>query len=282
MNDYPFAGVRVVTLAPNLPGPAAAQRMVRLGASVVKVEPPAGDPVAQYAPDYYRELAAGQDVRTIDIRSEDGHRDLASLLAEADLLITSSRPRSLVKLGLAWEDLHVTHPRLCQIAIVGYPGDQVDRAGHDLTYQAEAGTLTPPQLPSIPMADLAGAERVVGDAAALLFCAARTGEGSYREVSLSQVVEDFSASVSHGLSGPGTVLGGEFPGYGLYRASDGWLALAALEPHFLTRLGELLGVDPMDRGDLERVFAGHPVEDWVQWAEDHDVPLTEVKKAGVQ
>ncbi|WP_297007267.1 CoA transferase, partial [uncultured Corynebacterium sp.] len=230
MTEQPLTGIRVVTLAPNLPGPAAAQRMVRLGASVVKIEPPAGDPLAEYSPSYHRALAAGQEIRALDLRGEDGRRELDGLLADADLLITSSRPRSLAKLGLSWDDLHAAHPHLCQVAVVGYPGRDVDRAGHDLTYQAEAGTLIPPQLPSIPVADLAGAERVVGDAAALLLQTARTGTGGYREVSLAQVVEDFSASVRYGLSGPGTVLGGAFPGYGLYRAADGWLALATLEP----------------------------------------------------
>ncbi|WP_414120264.1 CoA transferase [Corynebacterium nuruki] len=278
--DAPLSGVRVVTLAPNLPGPAAAHRLVELGATVTKIEPPAGDPVATFAPGYHRWLAAGQEIRTLDLKTTAGRDDLAALLTDADLLITSSRPRALAALGLAWDSLHATYPRLCQVAVVGHPGADADRPGHDLTYQAEAGTLLPPEQPTIPMlpvADLLGAERVVGDAAALLVRAARTGDGGYREVSLAQGIDDAAHAVTSGLAGPGALLGGALPTYGLYRAADGWIALAALEPHFVARLGEELGVDPMDRTALEQVFADRTVAAWAAWAGEHDLPLSAVR-----
>lgn len=272
----PLTGVRVVTLAPNLPGPAAAHRLVTLGARVTKVESPSGDPLATAAPAYYRELATGQGVVTLDLRTDDGQARLATLLADADLLVTSSRPRSLAGLGLAWPDLHARFPRLCQVAVIGRTGADADLPGHDLTYQAQAGTLTPPQLPVLPVADLAGAERVVGEALALLLQAARTGEGAFREVSLAQVVADFAACVRHGLTGPGTPLGGGLPTYGIYRARQGWVALAALEPHFVARLAEATGVDPMDGDALSSLFAGRTARQWAVWAAAVDVPLVEV------
>ena len=92
LTDAPLSGVRVVTLAPNLPGPAAAHRLVQLGATVTKVESPAGDPLALAAPAYYRVLADGQDVRTLDLKTREGRGVLDTLLAGADLLLTSSRP----------------------------------------------------------------------------------------------------------------------------------------------------------------------------------------------
>lgn len=275
----PLTGVRVVTLAPNLPGPAAARRLVDLGATVVKVESPAGDPLATAVPAYYRELAAGQEIRTLDLRSEVGRAELTGLLEDADLLLTSSRPRSLAGLGLGWPQLHDRHPRLCQVAVVGHAGDDADRPGHDLTYQAEAGILTPPHLPLVPLADLAGAERVVGDAAALLYQASRRGRGEFREVSLAAVVEDFSASLRHGLTGSGAVLGGALPTYGLYRSADGVVAVAALEPQFITRLAEGLGVDPMDRGAMETAFAQRTGAQWQRWAVEMDLPLVMVREA---
>lgn len=273
----PLTGVRAVTLAPNIPGPAAARRLVQLGATVTKIEPPAGDPVATYAPGYHRWLAEGQEIRTLDLKTDGGRRDLAALLTEADLLVTSSRPRALAKLGLAWDDLHTRYPRLCQVAVVGYPGTGVDRPGHDLTYQAEAGTLDPPHLPTLPVADLLGAERVVGDAVALLYRAARAGDGGYREVPLAAGIEDAAHAVNSGLSGPGALLGGALPAYGLYRAADGWIALAALEPHFAAGLADGLGVDPTDRTALEQVFATRGVAEWSAWAGDHDLPLVAVR-----
>lgn len=272
----PLTGVRVVTLAPNLPGPVAAHRLAGLGAGVVKVESPAGDPLAAAAPAYHRELAAGQEVVTLDLRTDAGRDRLGDLLADADLLLTSSRPRSLAALGLSWPEVHRRFPRLCQVAVVGHAGADADRPGHDLTYQAEAGTLVPPQLPVLPVADLAGAERVVGDALALLLQTARTGEGDYREVALAQVVADAAACVRHGLTGPGTVLGGGLPTYGIYRAAEGWVALAALEPHFTDRLAKETGVDPWDGDALSSLFAGRTARQWARWAAAVDVPLVEV------
>ncbi len=278
--ESPLSGVRVVTLAPNLPGPVAAHRLVRLGATVTKVESPAGDPLAFASPDYYRLLAVGQEVRTLDLKDAAGRDALENLLADADLLITSSRPRALEKLGLAWKELHTRHPLLSQVAVVGHAGAGADRPGHDLTYQAEAGTLAPPTMPVIPVADLAGAERVVGDATALLFQASRTGTGGYREVALAEVVEDAATSVRTGLCGPGTPLGGGLPTYGIYRAADdGWIALAAIEPHFIVRLGEELGVDPMDRGALAEAFLRRSRDAWARWAAERDLPLVTVRQA---
>ena len=58
----PLSGMRVVNLAVNLPGPAAARRLAGMGATVVKVEPPSGDPMAQYNDSWYRDMAAGHHV----------------------------------------------------------------------------------------------------------------------------------------------------------------------------------------------------------------------------
>lgn len=132
--EPPLEDLRVVSLALNLPGPAAAARLVALGAQVTKVEPPAGDFLAEAAPAYYAELAAGQRVVTIDLKTTAGLAELAGLLDEADLLLTSSRPAALARLGLDWASVHARWPRLCQVAIVGHAGAEADVPGHDLTY----------------------------------------------------------------------------------------------------------------------------------------------------
>ena len=78
-----LSGVFVVTIAINLPGPAAARRLVGLGASVTKIEPPGGDPMASYHARWYPSLAAGQEVRQIDLKSPAGLADLDALRASA-------------------------------------------------------------------------------------------------------------------------------------------------------------------------------------------------------
>lgn len=282
--DSLLAGIRTVSLAVNLPGPVAASRFTSLGAHVTKVEPPSGDPLRIIAPDWYEELARGQDARVLDLKDEGARSELEELLAQTDLLLTSSRPGALTRLGLCWADLSARLPRLCQVAIVGYPALDDNLAGHDLTYQAAAGTLSPPMMPTVPIADLAGAERAVSERAVSEGLAAilhrdATGTATYREVALSEVCQDLSQPVRCGTSTPDGVLGGALPTYGIYDTASGYVALAALEPHFWQRVVQLLKVSD-SREELETVFLTRTATDWEEWARAHDLPLSAVRSPG--
>ena len=272
----PLAGVSVVTIAVNLPGPAAAARFVELGASVVKVEPPTGDLLAWAVPTYYIELVADQEVRVLDLKTDAGRRELEVLLADADLLLSSHRTSALERLGLGWAAVHARHPRLSQVAIVGHRAPRDDVPGHDLTYQADLGLLTPPVPPLVPLADLSGAERAVSAGLAALVRRAATGEASYVQVPLDEAAAVMAGPLRHGMSGPGTLLGGAVPGYGLYRSSDGWLAVAALEPHFLRRLTEALEVTGT-ADELAAAFGTRTSAQWQEWAAQRDIPIVAVR-----
>src|SRR5438094_137949 len=143
----PAEGVRVLSLAVNLPGPVAVAQLRRLGAAVVKIEPPAGDPLARARPQWYELLHRGQTVLSLDLKANDGRKQLGHWLGQSDLLVTATRTAALRRLGLDWASLHARDPRLCQVAIVGYPPPNQDVPGHDLTYQARAGLVEPPRLP---------------------------------------------------------------------------------------------------------------------------------------
>ena len=143
----PLHDFQVLTLALNVPGPIAAARLVGLGASVIKIEPPSGDPLAQVCPDWYQALIRHQEIIPLDLKSSDNRSRLEQLLKTCDLLLTASRPGTLARLNLDWPTLHQRNPRLSQVAIVGFPGQQADLPGHDLTYQARLGLLAPPALP---------------------------------------------------------------------------------------------------------------------------------------
>ncbi len=272
----PLDGVRVLSLAVNLPGPAAAARLRTLGARVTKVEPTSGDPLALHAPAYYDRLTAGQEVVTLDLKAPAELEQLWLLLADTDLLVTSSRPSALARLGLDWETLHARCPQLCQVAIVGHPGADAEIAGHDLTYQATVGTLRPPELPTVLVADLAGAERAVADGLAALVQRAHTGMGHHREVALSDVAGDLAQPVLQGMTAPGGILGGALPTYRIYAAATGFVAVAALEAHFAKRLVEALGVGASG-AELERAFAQRTAEEWQAWAYQHDLPIAAVR-----
>ena len=303
-------GVNVLSLAPNLPGPIAARRLAEMGAKVTKIEGPTGDLMAQAAPKYYEWLCTGQDVVQLNLKEEADRGQLKELLSTCDVLITSSRPAALARLGLSWEELHAAYPRLCQVAIVGHSGDDADLAGHDLTYQAHAGTLLPPAMPTVPVADLAGAELAVQAALALLLgrnagegsagqgaggqgaesqgaeergnCAA--GGGGYHEVALADAAEAFAMPAQFGLSAPGGLLGGALPGYRIYEAAPAGgapthVAFAALEPHFMARAMQLLGVDGTEE-QFAAAFRAKTAAEWEAWGIEQDVPIAEVRGAG--
>ena len=270
-------GTRLVTLAQNVPGPAAASRLQDFGASVVKIEPPNGDPLASANSAWYGALIAGQEVVRLDLKDAPDRARLDEYLAEADVLLTSSRPSSLARLGLGPEELHGKYPRLCYVSITGYPAPHEDAPGHDLTYLAKCGLLSPPDMPRTLLADLGGAERAVSATLALLLERTRSREGAYAEVALSEAAAFFAGPLRYGITKPGALLGGGFPGYDLYEAREGWIAIAALEAHFWKRLLLELDLEDATREDLEEAFVQKTAKEWEQWAKARDLPLAALR-----
>ena len=152
----PLKGVRILSLALNLPGPAALMRCRQLGARCVKLEPPGGDPMSRYSEPAYAQLHEGIKLLTADLKTEAGQKALQRELAKTDVLLTSFRPSALAKLGLNWKSLHRLYPALSLIAIVGSPGERAEEPGHDLTYLAENGLVTGLDLPATLYADMGG------------------------------------------------------------------------------------------------------------------------------
>jgi crotonobetainyl-CoA:carnitine CoA-transferase CaiB-like acyl-CoA transferase len=274
----PLEGVRVLSIAINLPGPAAVARLASWGAGVTTVLPPSGDPMEHYASAYFDELHEGQSIERVDLKSDEGRAHIDELLAGTDIFLTSSRPSALQRLGLDHATVSGRHTQVCQVDIVGHPGDSAETAGHDLTYQAGTGLIRNGSMPATTVVDLAGAERAAAEAAAALVERSRTGRGSRREVALSDLAHAMARPVVHGLTVPGGLLGGGLPVYDVYAVSDGHIALAALEPHFTTRLLTELGVEREDlsRERLAEVFISRTAADWQQWANERDIPLAAV------
>src|SRR5215207_2711650 len=277
-NTKPLRGTQVLTLAVNVPGPAAAARLRGLGATVVKVEPPEGDPLAQANPDWYEALTSGQEVIRLDLKDTGERARLDELLAENDLLLTATRPAALMRLGLEWSELHARHPRLSQTAIVGYPAPEDNVPGHDLTYLAGLGLLTPPDLPRTLLADLAGAERAVSASLALLL-RRELGLGTgYVQVPLAEAAAFFAEPLRYGITAPGGKLGGGVPNYNLYRTREGWISVAALEPHFWQKLLDELGLQTADREELASLFLSRTAQEWQSWAAERDLPIAAVRE----
>ncbi len=272
-----LAGVVVVSLAINLPGPLTAARLSKLGAQVTTVLPPSGDPLQLYQPEWFADLHAGHDLVTLDLKSTDGISELDALLAQADLLITSSRPSSLARLGLDPDGISNKHPRLCQLAIVGESGVKAENPGHDLTYQAINALVIPPAMPITLIADMAGSERATQIALAALLHRERTGEATHQQVALADVTYDMAEPNRRGLTKPGGGLGGGLGLYGIYETKEGWIALAAIEPHFAQRIMSELNIDASAEA-FAKVFSTKTAIQWEHWAKERDIPLVVVSQ----
>jgi len=263
-------GIRVVTIAQNLPGPLAVARLRQAGASVVKIEPPSGDPFLTLSAAWHAELHEGIAIERLDLKSEAGHARIMALLDDVVLLVTSQRPSTLERLGLDADTLRPRFARLRMLRIVGSVHDP-EHAGHDLTYQAQAG-LVGDDTPRTLAADVMGSERAFAAALMLL----RLPPGSTMDVGLVESLDALIASLRHGLTVPSGTLGGGAPRYRVYETTSGRIAVAALESHFEARLFEQLELprtaDPSSRF-LERSAA-----EWEAWAREHDLPIVAVKE----
>jgi alpha-methylacyl-CoA racemase len=268
-------GTLVVDLSRYLPGAFASSELRRLGARVVRVEQPGGDPMRGTSPAWHDRLNAGKESVLCELPRE---RDFAhALLARADVVIESFRPGVAERLGVGAGDAP-ERAVYCSITGFGIGGPHEQRAGHDLNYLGWAGVLadTAPGLPPVPVADLAaGALGAVTEILAALLRRERTGEGSRIVVSMTHG--------AHALAARAPVLTQGFACYSMYATSDGRrLTVAALEPRFFARLCELLGKPELAKRQyspeqaelsdaLARVFAQRTLEDWLRVVDGEDV-----------
>lgn len=266
-SGQPLAGLRTVCLAANLPGPLAAAHLHRLGMATIRIEPPTGDQLARLAAGWYAEINEGATIVRLDLKTPAGRDACAEYLRAADVLITSHRRASLIRLGISAASLTAVNPELCWVEIVG-DIDAPDKPGHDLTYQADLGLLTDGQMPRFLVADLAGAHVAVTAATALLAGRERGCPERHTVVGLRQAAAEFAAPIRHGLTAAGGPLSGSLPRYRVYRLADGYVACAALEPRFEHALSALAG-----DADLTRFFAGLTVGECRRLADTHDLPL---------
>ena len=273
----PLKNINIVTLAVNVPGPLAAKRWLELGATVIKIEPPEGDPLDIYCPDWYQEINTGQQIERLNLKTEEGKDALAKLLVSADLLLTAQRPNALDRLGLGWSELHLKYPQLNHLAIVGFPTPNENEAGHDLTYQASFGLLSPPNMPKTLMADMAGAERAALEGLALIMSSKADLKGQQKLVTLYDAAEYMAQPIKYGLTTENALLSGKEAEYALYESNDGWVAIAALEPHFSAKLKAELELPELTKDAISDKIKCRSSADWVEWAKERDIPLVAVK-----
>jgi alpha-methylacyl-CoA racemase len=285
-------GLLVVDFTRYLPGPFASRELLRLGARVVRVEAPGGDPLRAVAPGWDNALNAGKESVVWD-RERDPTLGPA-LAAQADVVLEGFRPGVAERLGLGAADLPDS---LVYCSITGF-GEGDTRAGHDLNYQGWAGLLadTAPALPPVQIADLAGGSlfAVIDILAALLDRDRNGGRGAQLTVSMTHNAHRLA---SHRLQGKQErTLTGSLACYRMYATSDArLLTVTPVEPKFWQRLCELIDrPDLVERqyeadqeslaAELSTVFETRPLADWLELFEGEDVmvgPVATLPEASV-
>lgn len=286
----PLRGTRIVSLALNLPGPAALRRLADMGARCTKVNPPAGDPMQAYTPHGYDALHQGVRQVSLDLKDARGQAALHRLLAQTDILLTSFRPSALAKLGLGWKALHRQYPALSLVQVVGAPGPLAEIPGHDLTYQAEVGLVPGMELPASLFADMGGALMASEAALKAMLVQKSTGKGSLHEVALSEAAAWLALPRQWQMTTPNGAVGGAHAGYRIYPCKNGRVAVAALEPHFAQRLCEAAGVPiahpvkdlfrPQVHQAIAAFLAGKTRQQLDALAQARDIPLMSLAAGG--
>lgn len=279
----PLAGQLVVDLTRYLPGAFASRELQRLGARVVRVEPPEGDPMRHVAPAWDEALNAGKESVVCDLKADPG---LAlALLQRADIVLEGFRPGVAARLGVGPDDAPETAV-YCSITGFGTARPHAGRAGHDLNYLGWAGVLedTAPALPPLQPADLAaGALGAVTEILAAVLERERTGRGARLTISMTHGAHRL---VAHRLGGdplPRFLTGG-LACYRIYATADGrHLTVGALEPRFFVRLCELVGRPELAErhlvaatqeelaAELAAVFAARTLAEWLTLFDGEDV-----------
>jgi crotonobetainyl-CoA:carnitine CoA-transferase CaiB-like acyl-CoA transferase len=305
----PLAGIRIVDLTSLLPGGLATRLLADLGASVVKVEPPGGEPARHFPPlvggvsVYYRMIAGGKKVRFLDLKTAKGRAAFEKLLARADVFLHSLRREAAKRLGLSAKEVTARHPALVQVAITGYRDS--NRAAHDLNFFASSGLLDlnrdtkgEPVIPSVQIPDVAGgAWPAVAAVLTGLIERQRKGRSPAAAISVhegSLALLSFGAAEYLGTGRAvteGALVSSTFhPCYGLYPTKDGrLLAVAAIEPKFWTAFCEAIGAPDLvplqyaggaagarARRRLAAVTRRRTFREWTRLVEDLDVCVTPV------
>ena len=301
-------GVRVLDLSQFLPGPFTTQLLADMGAQVIKVEPPNGDPQRRLSPvtgqlggkdarnPYYDVVNAGKTVVAIDLKSKPGKQAFESLIRAADVLLESYRPGVLERLGFGRDRLESLNKSLIHCALSGYgqTGPKRLKAGHDINYMASTGMFSASGVASRPVmtwppaADYASALQAALTVTGALAARGRSGKGAYLDVSLSETMLSWqafglTASANGGLKRAENLLNGGAACYQVYATGDGrFITIGALEAHFWANFCDAVEhpewiarqYDPMPQtaliDEISEIIAANSLDYWEALLADVD------------
>jgi crotonobetainyl-CoA:carnitine CoA-transferase CaiB-like acyl-CoA transferase len=257
-------GITVLDLSRVLAGPYAGQLLADMGADVIKVEPPDGDPARGIGPHvdgrslYFSSLNSGKRGIVLDLATTDGQDALEALLGRADILLENLRPGAAGRLGLTAAGLLERHPTLVVVSISGYARDSAwaEVPTLDLAVQAETGIMSvtgeaerPPARAGVPVGDLAAGMWAALAAVAGYLDRLRQGTGRAIEVPLidaTYTLTSYVATAAAHLEANPAPVGSAHHSVVPYRAfptTDGWITIAVIGDRFWPALVTALDVD---------------------------------------
>lgn len=304
-----LAGVRVLDLSQFVPGPYATLILSDYGASIIKVEPPKGDPQRTDGPldedgvsAWYKLVNRNKRIVEIDLKTPAGKAALETLIRSADVLLASFRPGTLDRLGFGSQRLADLNPKLVQCSLSGFgdTGPLRLKAAHDVNYTAVAGIQELTGYASnAPIVTPALADYVGALHAALAICAAvasagKSGRGAIIDIGLTDAAasllgteltaalrDDFDPRRGQGLYSGGWAC------YNTYLAKDGRVvALGAVEGRFWANFCNLVGRpdwiqrhrEPLPQmaltAELQTLFGGRDSYAWEELLADTDTCFT--------
>jgi crotonobetainyl-CoA:carnitine CoA-transferase CaiB-like acyl-CoA transferase len=253
-----------------------------LGAEIIRVEPPSQKGKASLV---IGQVALGRGKRsmTLDMRHPAANDILLRLAQTVDVVVENAKPGSMEGRGHGYSQMQARNPRLIWCAITGFgqTGPYADHAGHDLSYVAHSGLLNAlaadlPWHPASMLAIPAGAQAAVIAIQGALLQSARSGQGAFLDISLSEAAGWFLTCGMNALSDNPYKISAT-PDRRLYRCADGrFVAVASAEPRTWEALCEGLGLDDLKpalrRADLAEAsiarlteaFATRPASEWVE------------------
>ena len=251
-------GIKVLDLSQYVPGPYATLLLADMGADVVRIEPPGGEPMRRFGPPdadgisaWYKLVNGSKSVLEIDLKSSDGKAQLESLIIGADAILESYRPGVMERLGFGKEEIKALNPRVVYCALSGWGqnGPYRSRAGHDLNYMSMMGGLvasgpaSKPIMSFPPVADWSSGIQAALTIVGGLMARDRPGgtdEGCFIDTSIAEAVVPWqmwtlTAMIrpTFELSRESSYLNGGTAFYNIYKTKDNrFMTLGAVEEKF--------------------------------------------------
>jgi crotonobetainyl-CoA:carnitine CoA-transferase CaiB-like acyl-CoA transferase len=284
----PLRKTRVLDLSRLLPGPFCSFLLAEMGAEVIPIEPPDRPEVLSFP-----ELRKGKK-RAIPLNLKESKDSIKfkKLVKISDVILEGFRPGVLERLCLGFSTLRKINSKIILCSLSGYGKKGGEVAGHDLNYLSLSGMLSalaagrPPQVPGVPIADLAAGLTAAFKITATLAVPQKKRKAVHLDLSIEESVKKFLVPLSGDvLQKLQPIFSGGIARYHLYRTRDEkWLAVAPLEEKFWQKLCQELEIPPSILGSgetstvawLEKRFLERSQEEWIRILKDPDFCITPV------